>query len=111
LQFTLVVLHPLAAVQPGRLHLSPGHEIVVNKHPVAGTQLSVVHSELSLQVLFANTQPVLTLQLSSVHRLLSLQVIGVFWQPTLGGTSTAHASNVQALLSLHSAISAAVQQD
>ncbi len=61
--------------------------------PLAGLQLSVVHSLPSLQVIGAAWQPVAGLQLSVVQAFPSLQVMAVFWQPS----AALQLSDVQAL--------------
>src|SRR5712692_4302397 len=94
--------------KPGVRQISrPQPGIGVKTQPLAGLQVSVVHTSLSLHgALGVKTQPVAGLQVSVVHALLSLQgALGVKTQPVAG----LQVSVVHALLSLHGALGVKTQ--
>jgi hypothetical protein len=103
LQLTAACLQPMAGLQLSVVQSSLSLQFSgVRSQPVDGLQpFSTVHMLPSSQLIMSFLQPVAGSQLSAVHMLLSLQLFIVFLQP-LAGTQV---SSVHMLWSLQSTMS------
>ena len=81
----------LVTERRGRLRIIRDGKL--DPQPVAGLQVSLVQTLLSLQTIGVKTQPVAGLQVSVVHRLASLQVTDAWRHPS----AASQVSVVQAL--------------